>query len=71
MKKDINPTDLDLMDWMEMEKQAISQVKEAQKMLAVSGEILVKATQMVMHLGGETERERLNKESNINNTAHK
>ena len=61
MKKqeNINPTDLDLMDWKEIEKESINQVKISQKIFVAASQMLKEATMMIKALGGETERERL------------
>ena len=61
MKDEINPTDLEAVDWIEMEEQSIRQIKESQKMLIAASEIMQKASQMIKALGGETTKERINR----------
>ena len=74
MKDEINPTDLEVVDWVEMEEMAIRQIKEGQKIIIAASEIMNKATKMIKALGGEPTKERVNRisregsEKSINST---
>lgn len=65
-------TDLDLMDWKEIENTAIQQIKNGHKILITAGKILEHAEDMIRSLGSETEGERLDRVAkepkNINTT---